>query len=344
MKKLIFLTSLIIIISLMYISGCGNDQTVIAPQNTTVPQTVKTCYTEHDFVSDQTIAITPNQTAVTFLEPKDAVSVNISDTEETGVDKIPVIIPVAYTFNYSIRPDDTSIEKVIMKNKLGEQVFQIDSENPSVSIYLHGTYDIFIYSGYTVAEADGADHRAVFFYSPSAPESSEIGASYSESDLSKLLSTGSCPGGDLTGADLSKADISEGDLSGAKLNKANLTDTMFFLTDLSGANLTDVIGLTADQLAIADNIQSIIIPGYDMSGWVLRQLDFTKANLKGVNFSKAQLNVVNFTGANLTEVKFDYADCCYAIFKDATVSDGWDDAEGLNLKGATMPDGSTHPE
>lgn len=61
---------------------------------------------------------------------------------------------------------------------------------------------------------------------------------YSPSDLQKLNTTGSCPGCDLSGADLSKRKFTGANLKGANLSNANLTGTQFIESDLRGINVT----------------------------------------------------------------------------------------------------------
>lgn len=60
---------------------------------------------------------------------------------------------------------------------------------------------------------------------------------FSPSDLQKLNTTGSCPGCDLSGADLSNRRFSKANLNGANLSNANLANTQFIESDLRGINV-----------------------------------------------------------------------------------------------------------
>ena len=77
---------------------------------------------------------------------------------------------------------------------------------------------------------------------------------------------------DLSGADLSRADLSRADLSGADLSWADLSRA-----DLSGADLSRA----------------------DLSGADLSWADLSRANLSGADLSWADLSRANLSGANL---------------------------------------------
>ena len=73
----------------------------------------------------------------------------------------------------------------------------------------------------------------------------QICAAFSEEDLKHLKVYNSCPGCDLTKANLSWLDLREADLGGADLRKAQLVQTNLQRTNLAKANLTDANLLAA---------------------------------------------------------------------------------------------------
>ena len=93
-----------------------------------------------------------------------------------------------------------------------------------------------------------------------------------------------CPGCNLAGADLGKAELAGAKLAGADLRRANLSMANLRRADLHGANLS---GAT---LAYAN------LPGAD-----LRKADLRGANLKGANLLKADLTGARLEGAELSE-------------------------------------------
>ena len=66
------------------------------------------------------------------------------------------------------------------------------------------------------------------------------------------------PGRDLTGANLRDANLVGVDLVGADLTGADLWDADLWDADLRGADLAGVVGLTADQLAAALNVDKAL--------------------------------------------------------------------------------------
>ncbi|WP_257998862.1 pentapeptide repeat-containing protein [Fischerella thermalis] len=99
--------------------------------------------------------------------------------------------------------------------------------------------------------------------------------------VNRLLSTRECPGCDLQGAKLERADLSGVNLSNANLTGADLEKANLSNANLSGANLTN-----------AD----------------LEEANLTGANLKGANFQRADLEDANLTNADVTGANFQGAD------------------------------------
>ena len=62
---------------------------------------------------------------------------------------------------------------------------------------------------------------------------------FSDTDLKKVMVHQTCPGCDLSSANLSTLNLSRANLSGSLLLKADLRKTNLFKADLRGANLTD---------------------------------------------------------------------------------------------------------
>jgi uncharacterized protein YjbI with pentapeptide repeats len=69
-------------------------------------------------------------------------------------------------------------------------------------------------------------------------------------------------GANLSGADLTQAVLSEANLSGADMNEAELTDTF-----LNGANLQGVHNLTCDQIELANFDKDTVFPSYMTIKW-----------------------------------------------------------------------------
>jgi hypothetical protein len=96
----------------------------------------------------------------------------------------------------------------------------------------------------------------------------------------------------LSGANLSSADLSGANLSGADLRSANLSGANLSSADLSGANLSGA-NLSGANLSSAD------LSGANLSGANLSSADLSGANLRGANLSSANLSGANLSGANL---------------------------------------------
>ena len=99
-----------------------------------------------------------------------------------------------------------------------------------------------------------------------------------------------CPGCNLAGADLGKAELIGARLAGADLHEANLSMANLRKADLNKANLREAI------LAYAN------LPGADLRG-----ADLRGAKLKGANLIKADLTGAKLDGADLSEVLKDGA-------------------------------------
>src|SRR5215208_4111223 len=128
------------------------------------------------------------------------------------------------------------------------------------------------------------------------------------------------------------------ELSGANLSGANLEAIDLGGDSLRGANLRGV-DLKSGNLSSAD------LRGADLGEFGLNDVSFTaliwiyvrdsgSANLSGINLSKADLSGADLSGADLSD----------ANMKGATgVTNQRLEQQARSLEGATMPDGSKHP-
>ena len=119
----------------------------------------------------------------------------------------------------------------------------------------------------------------------------------------------------LSGADLSGVNLSGMTLIGVDLSGAYLSEANFYQADLSGANLDRAILSEANLKGASLRVAS------------LRKDQLDRADLQGADFTgailyDADLSLANLTGAILSPYQL---------------------AQILNLRGATMPDGTIHP-
>jgi len=104
--------------------------------------------------------------------------------------------------------------------------------------------------------------------------SSTVLYGFDEKQVQALKKTNNCLKCDLSGATLSKLDLSYADLSGANLSGADLTDSVLFGANLAKANL---------------------------SGANLTGVNLFEANLSGANLAKANLNKTYVAQATWTD-------------------------------------------
>jgi hypothetical protein len=99
---------------------------------------------------------------------------------------------------------------------------------------------------------------------------------------------------DLSGADLSEADLRGVNLAGVTMDGANLTKARLSGATLTGASLSDAI-----------------LEGTDLTGARLGGAILTSADLKGAHLGNAILSGADLTGAqNLTQQQFDKVNSC----------------------------------
>lgn len=109
---------------------------------------------------------------------------------------------------------------------------------------------------------------------------------------------------------LTEADLTGVNLSKTNLSKVNLSKGIFRGADLSGADLR----------------------GADLSGADLREVNLIGASLNGAILSETDLRGADLSGADLQDANLSRATITPKQVEKAK-----------SLKGATMPDGSTHP-
>lgn len=313
---------LMLALLLSLLAGCGGG----GGSDPVIPEAL----TELDFAADPSLRLVAGEVGVTFLEPKDAVPATSDDTGLPGTDEFPLRIAEQTTSTYAIDSADDTIAMVKLIRLTGnEELFVINAAQPSATVTLEpGDYKLVVYSGYTVAEASGETHRAVFLHdntstpaqaamNASVPRKSVLAAATSTEILFTRLRCIRC--------DLTRAKLYYGDLSGVNLTEANLTGAYLTSADLTRANLTDAnltrayltsANLTGANLTSA-NLTRAKLYGANLSGAKLYVANLTSANLNGANLSGAKLSGANLIGANLAGANLNGA-----VLNGATWTDG----------------------
>jgi len=139
----------------------------------------------------------------------------------------------------------------------------------------------------------------------------------------------------LTGADLSGADLFEANLYGADLSWANLYGTNLTRADVSVANLYGT-NLTIADLAGADLAEADLtranLTRADLAEANLTRADLTEANLIGADLTEANLYGANLYGADLTGANLTGANLSWANLTRASLTGA--NLTGANLRGA----------
>lgn len=141
-------------------------------------------------------------------------------------------------------------------------------------------------------------------------------------------------------------DLSGSTLRGANLTRAKLNAISFYGANLAGANFTEA------DLSVAD-FSRTNLAGVHLTCANLGEANFSGANLTGAFLTGADLDGANLTGANLRSVVLIGANLIRADLSGADLSStNLSDTKGVtdeqlskakSLKGAIMPNGSTHP-
>ena len=119
---------------------------------------------------------------------------------------------------------------------------------------------------------------------------------------------------DLTGANLTSADLGNSRLTNANLTGAVVTGASFGRYDGQGT------GITKEQLYStasyqAKNLQGIGLRSNNLSGW-----DFSGQNLTNARLDRSTLTNANLTGVNLTNARLDYSTLTQANLTGAAVA------------------------
>ena len=174
-------------------------------------------------------------------------------------------------------------------------------------------------------------------------------------DLSEANLSGENLGqAELSGANLSRADLRKANLGGANLNWAELTGANLAGADLSGAYLSRAdlkwANLAEAKLAGADLLEANLsradlsesdLSGADLRGTDLREANFSRSNLGGANLSGADLRNANLSGAalrgtHLSEANLSRADLSGAYLESADLMNA--SLSETNLEEAVLTD------
>jgi uncharacterized protein YjbI with pentapeptide repeats len=129
---------------------------------------------------------------------------------------------------------------------------------------------------------------------------------------------------DLAGANLSGSDMSLAELSNARLAGADLAGTVLekaagSRVDFSGANMAGA-NLTAAEFS-RSNFQRANLVGVDFTNSELNRSDFTEADLTGAIMAKAELARIVMTSAVISGVTFSFSNLARADLKGVNLED-----------------------
>jgi uncharacterized protein YjbI with pentapeptide repeats len=134
-------------------------------------------------------------------------------------------------------------------------------------------------------------------------------------------------GADLSLANLSNADLNRVNLSGADLTFANLSNA-----DLSDAELSGV-DLSLANLSNAD-LNSVNLSGADLEAVNLSGADLNRVNLSGADLNLANLSTANLNRANLIAANLRTANLRSASLRDANLHEADLSSPAIELVGA----------
>ena len=299
-KKSILLILLLGIISFGAAGGCNNNG-----QSTADP------LTENDFIANTALSADPERgIVVQFLEsPNSEVPENDSGT--IGVDEFPLKYDRRIEHTFCWEDDNNEASHFMeLSNSSGDQILRVDVNGDCVTEVIEaGEYTMSLHHDgksnasqtiFAIADAENLEQaqRSSDFVNRFIISMSKILKHMKDAVLNDviaqdgdqattrfntqmLLSTGRCIGCNLLGASFFDQDLSGVDLSGADLRFSSLTTTK-----LIGARLVDA----------------------DLREAVLVLTDFTNANLLGADFRSTALFMCDLSGADLTDAKFRRAD------------------------------------
>lgn len=147
---------------------------------------------------------------------------------------------------------------------------------------------------------------------------------FSKADLSGAnLPQSTLIGANFENANLTLAIFRDADLSEANFSKANLRQAAFYGAKLIGTNLSSA------------NLSNAKLVYAKLNKASLNDTNLTNADLKFAEFQQGDLRNANLTGADLSNADLSYTNLLKAKLNGAKL-------DGVNFKGAIMPDGSTH--
>jgi len=283
MKCLLFVL-LLGFISLGAIGGCGNNG---GEQDDTQ------ALTENDFVNDPSLSANPRGgVVVIFLEHPDSEQPG-NDTGEVGRDIIPYRYDkdLNHTFCFEDENDDAEHFAVFFDSD-GNEVLRVEANGECVTVFIPAgdyflelTHDgkiedilpVFAIPGRTAEQTvRNVDTDKGLFKSSKNLFSIILNdlhhiitpkakAQTVADNVQTLLSSDSCVGCNLSGANLIGADLSGGNLSNADLSDANLTGAFLAQSDLCGANLSGA-DLCGANLSMASLDGATNLSGANLSG------------------------------------------------------------------------------
>lgn len=147
---------------------------------------------------------------------------------------------------------------------------------------------------------------------------------------------------DLSGTNLSGADLSRTTLRGANLSGANLSGTNLSKADLRAATLSEA-DLSGANLRKTDLREGTKLDGANLSKADLREANLSGADLSNADLSNANLSEVDLSKkTDLTGATLNGADLSGANLSRNTTVTPDQLTTAKSLKGTTMPDGTTH--
>lgn len=172
------------------------------------------------------------------------------------------------------------------------------------------------------------DHSVLWF--------SHFGGSLPNLSLTKLYETS------FVHADLSHSSFDSYEFNRLKLELcgfvgATLKETNFGESYFTKCNFDDA---QLDYASLHGYLSDCVLTNCSFRGAFLREVSFSRSDLRNCDFSKADLREARFVECNLQRASFRSADLSFADLSDAKVNR--DALRGAKLTGTRMPDGSIH--
>ena len=228
---------------LVGLSGCGGGSGDQATSNPTPG-----ALSSRDFAADPSLRLQSGQTAVMNVAATDAPCPTQGPCTAPGPVLIPIHLANATTLTHTIDPDVlaqtlSTLRHVELRDSSGKVLGALNPTSTRLAVTLEaGDYTIALYPGFTLAD-EPAGSRVVFLHpqpaSTVALKTVRPVERYSASDLNILLSSRSCPGCDLSGANLSYMHFGYANLKGANLTGADFSFTILKYANMKNANFTN---------------------------------------------------------------------------------------------------------